>query len=318
MVRASILLTAFLLDSIVGDPYSLPHPIRWIGTLISRLERILRPFFSHTKAGERTGGAIMWLMVLTISVACTAILLYICGRVSFWLKWVVSVILCCYMLAARSLERESGKVYTAVKTGTIEEARYAVSMIVGRDTASLDESGVVRAAVETVAENTSDGVIAPLLYMALFGPVGAVAYKAVNTMDSMVGYHNETYENWGYCAAKMDDLFNFIPARLSGVLMCVGAAFVGQDSFRAWKVFRRDRLNHKSPNSAHTEAACAGAMGLCLGGSSYYFGKLVEKPTIGDPVRPIEPEDIPRANRLMYATAILTVILCCVICLIFH
>lgn len=310
MVRLSILAAAFLLDALVGDPYWLPHPIRWIGNLISVVERVLRPFFPKTKTGERGGGVLEWLLVTCVSCVCTAILLYICKRVHFVLWWTVSVVISCYMLAARSLCKESLKVYTALETGTIEDARFAVSMIVGRDTASLDEAGVTRAAVETVAENTSDGVVAPLLFLALFGPVGGVFYKAVNTMDSMLGYHNEKYENWGWFPAKMDDWMNFIPARLSGVLMCVAAFLVGFDGKQAWRMYRRDRLNHKSPNSAHTEAACAGALGLCLGGDSVYFGKLVHKPTIGDALRPIERQDISRANRLMYATVLLTLMLC--------
>jgi adenosylcobinamide-phosphate synthase len=313
MVRASILLAAFLLDCILGDPYTLPHPIRWIGTLISKVEKFLRPRFPKTQKGEEMGGIVTVFVVLLISFACTVVLLYIAKWAHFLLYWLLSVLICYYMLAARSLERESRKVYHALKTGTLEQARYAVSMIVGRDTASLDEEGVTRAAVETVAENTSDGVIAPLLYMALFGPIGGVLYKTVNTMDSMMGYHNEKYEYWGKTAAKLDDIVNFVPARLSGVFMCLAAAFVKEDSREAWRIFCRDRLNHKSPNSAHTEAACAGALHIQLGGSNYYFGQLVKKPTIGDALRPIEVEDIPRSNRLMYATAILTLFLCCIL-----
>ena len=176
-------------------------------------------------------------------------------------------------------------------------------MIVGRDTDSLDEQGIARATVETIAENASDGVIAPMLYMAVGGVPGAMAYKAVNTLDSMVGYKNERYLNLGRAAAKLDDVVNYVPARVAGVLMCAAAHLAGFDAKRAWKVFRRDRRNHTSPNSAHTEAACAGALGVQLGGGNYYFGEYVEKPTIGDDVRPIEAEDIPRANKLMYVTA---------------
>lgn len=317
MVRASILAAAFLLDAVVGDPYWLPHPIRWIGNLIALVEKMLRPIFPHSKTGERLGGFVEWILVFSISCTCTALTLYIIRRVHFVLYWLFSIVISGYMLAARSLQVESSKVQRALENQSLEGARFAVSMIVGRDTASLDEAGVARAAVETVAENTSDGVIAPLLFLALFGPVGAVAYKTVNTMDSMLGYHNERYENWGYFAAKMDDIWNFVPARLSGLLMCAVALFLGMDGKNALRIFRRDRLNHKSPNSAHTEAACAGALGLCLGGSSYYFGKLVEKPTIGDAVRPIESVDIARSNRLMYATAVLTLFICCGLLLLF-
>lgn len=317
MVRAGILFAAFLLDALVGDPYSLPHPIRWMGTLIAKLERLLRPCFPKTPKGERLGGVVEWVLVVGISVICTIFLLTICKRIHFVLWFAFSVVISCYMLAARSLCTESGKVYHALRNGTIEEARYAVSMIVGRDTASLDEAGVARAAVETVAENTSDGVIAPLIFLALFGPVGGVAYKAVNTMDSMLGYHNEKYENWGWFAAKMDDVVNWIPARFSGMMMCAAALLAGLNAKDAWRIFRRDRLNHKSPNSAHTEAACAGALELQLGGSNFYFGQLVIKPTIGDDLRPIETVDILRANQLMYITAVLTLLFCCGILLIF-
>lgn len=306
MVRLSILLAGCLLDAVLGDPYRLPHPIRWMGRLIAWMEKTLRPRFPKTAQSERTGGTVMVLLVLALTIGCTAFLLYICKRFSFWLWWAVSAVICYYMLAARSLAGESGKVYRALQSGTLEEAREAVSRIVGRDTAQLDRAGVARAAVETVAENTSDGVVAPLVYMAIGGPVWGVAHKAVNTMDSMVGYHNEKYENWGRTAAKLDDLVNFLPARLAGALMCAAAPLCGLDGRSAWRVFRRDRLNHKSPNSAHTEAACAGALHLRLGGNSFYFGKLVEKPTIGDDLRPIQPEDIRRANRLMAVTACLT------------
>jgi adenosylcobinamide-phosphate synthase len=311
MVRVSILLAAFLLDAVVGDPYWLPHPIRWIGNLIGFLDRRLRKCFPASPTGELLGGTVMALIVLLVSFGCAALLLTLCKQVNFALYWAVSVLLCCYMLAPRSLTVESGKVQHALENGTLEEARHAVSMIVGRDTACLDRAGVARAAVETVAENTSDGVIAPLLFMALFGPVGGVVYKAVNTMDSMVGYQNERYQYWGRFAAKLDDLLNFLPARISGVLMCAAAVLLRMDGKQAWKIFCRDRMNHKSPNSAQTEAACAGALQLQLGGSNYYFGTLVEKPTIGDPVREVTPQDIGRANRLMYGTALLALALCC-------
>lgn len=309
-MRALVLLAAFLLDALVGDPYWLPHPVRWMGREIAFLERTLRKRFPATPQGEKTGGFLMAALVLLTFCGCTAALLYIAKRWCAPLDWVLSVVLCCYFLAARSLAAESGKVYAALRHGTLEEARAAVSMIVGRDTAQLDEAGVTRAAVETVAENTSDGVVAPLFYMALFGPVGGALYKAVNTMDSMVGYHNERYEHWGRFAARLDDVANWFPARLSGVLMCAAAALLGEDAAGARRVFRRDRLCHKSPNSAHTEAACAGALGVELGGTSFYFGKAVEKPAIGDPLRPIEPEDIRRANRLMYGTGVLMLVLC--------
>lgn len=223
------------------------------------------------------------------------------------------IIMCYEMLAARSLRDESMKVCRELEKGRTEEARKAVSMIVGRDTANLTEEGIAKAAVETVAENTSDGVAAPMLFMALFGAPGGFFYKAVNTMDSMVGYHNETYEYFGKAAARLDDVMNWIPSRLSGLLMTEAAFLLGKkrgfDGKKAWKVFLRDRKNHKSPNSAQTEAACAGALGLQLAGDAYYFGKLVKKPVIGDDRRKIQAGDIRRANQLMYVTAALTLIL---------
>lgn len=316
MVKISILLTAFLLDTLVGDPYSLPHPIRWIGRLISLMEGFFRRFLPKEKKNELIGGILFSLTILCITLFLTQILLYICGKISFYLWWGISVLISSSMLAAKSLKDESMKVYYALKEKTIEDARLAVSMIVGRDTEALDADGVTRAAVETVAENTSDGVIAPLLYIALLGPLGGVLYKTVNTMDSMIGYHNEKYEYFGFFAAKMDDILNFLPARISGILMCAAAVLCHFRGKNAWRIFWRDRLNHKSPNSAHTEAACAGALGLQLGGDSFYFGKLVEKQTIGDYLRPIEAEDIPRSCFLMYMSSLLALFLSVDICII--
>ena len=221
---------------------------------------------------------------------------------------VVEAVLTCYCLATKSLKDESMKVYKALKEGTIDDARRAVSMIVGRDTESLDEKAVVRAAVETVAENTSDGVIAPLIYTFIGGPVLGLLYKAINTMDSMVGYHNDRYENFGFAAAKLDDVVNFLPSRISAMFMILAASLGGKDfsGKDALRIFKRDRYNHKSPNSAQTESACAGALRLRLAGDSSYFGKIVHKPYIGDAIREEEPEDIKRSCRLMYLTCYLT------------
>ena len=316
MVRAALLLCAWLLDALVGDPPTLPHPIRWMGSLIAALEQALRPRFPATPVGERRGGRCMVFGVLATCFCCTVVFLYICKMVSFWLWFAVSVILCAFMLAPRSLREECTRVQRELDRGDLPAARVALSRIVGRDTETLDAEAVARAAVETVAENASDGVIAPLLYMALFGPVGAVLYKAVNTMDSMVGYHNARYEHWGRCAARLDDAANLLPARISGALLCAAAPLVGLNGREAWRVFRRDRLNHKSPNSAHTEAACAGALGVQLGGPSRYFGAVVDKPTIGDPTRAVESADIRRANRLMTAGGLLALAICCVLCVL--
>ncbi len=312
MVRALLLLSAWLVDALVGDPPRLPHPVRWMGSLIAWLERTLRPRFPAIPRGELWGGRILVLGTLTAVFICTAIPLYIMKRVSFWLWFAVSAVFSGFLLAPRSLREESTRVESALEAGDLIGARKALSWIVGRDTAELDEEAVARAAVETVAENASDGVIAPLLYLALFGPVGMALYKAVNTMDSMLGYHTPRYEHWGRAAARLDDLANWIPARLSGALLCAAAPLVGLDSANAWRVFLRDRLNHKSPNSAHTEAACAGALGVQLGGPSRYFGAWVDKPTIGDALRPVEARDIRRANALMTAGGLLCLLLCCV------
>lgn len=208
-----------------------------------------------------------------------------------------------YLLAARSLRDESMAVCRKLEAGEIEGARYAVSMIVGRDTKPLSEAGIARAAVETVAENASDGVIAPLFYLAIGGPFLGWLYKAVNTMDSMVGYKNDRYLHFGRAAAKLDDLVNLIPSRLAALLLIVSAYLLRYDGKNAYRIWRRDRRNHKSPNSAQTESACAGALGLRLAGDAWYFGKLVTKPYIGDEIHPIEPQDIRRVNCLMYGAA---------------
>lgn len=299
----------FVLDLIFGDPQWMPHPVRAIGRLISGLERMLRKVFPKTEEGELIAGGALVILVVGVSTALTGLLLWLCGWIHPWLAFAAETLICYQLLAAKALKVESMKVYSALKNESLEAGRKAVSMIVGRDTACLDEAGVTRAAVETVAENASDGVIAPLLFLAIGGAPLGMAYKAVNTMDSMVGYKNDQYLYFGRAAARLDDVVNFIPARLAGVLMCLSAFLVGQDGKAAWRIFKRDRKNHKSPNSAHTEAACAGALHIQLGGSNYYFGKLVVKPTMGDALRPVELEDIPRANRLMYATAAVSLVL---------
>ena len=240
-------------------------------------------------------------------------ILYLAYHISFYLGLAVESFMCYQILATKSLKVESDRVYQEIQTGDIARARKAVSMIVGRDTQNLTIEGVTKAAVETVAENTSDGVIAPLFYMVIGGALLGFGYKAVNTMDSMVGYKNEKYQYFGSAAAKFDDVVNYIPARLSAWLMILASAITHMDWKNAKKIFLRDRYNHKSPNSAQTEAAMAGALDVQLAGNAYYFGKLYEKPTIGDPIRPVEPEDIRRANRLMYAASVLGVIVFAVI-----
>ncbi len=303
----------FLLDLAIGDPRWLPHPIRGVGKLIAGLEKRLRRAFPKTPEGERAAGRVLVALTVAISGGAAQLLLWACAAVHWGLALGVETVLCCYLLCTRSLRDESMKVYAALKNAGLPAARRAVAMIVGRDTASLDEAGVARATVETVAENTADGVAAPLLYMALGGAGAGMAYKACNTLDSMVGYQNETYLHFGRCAAKLDDLLNFIPARISGFVMALTAPVAGGSLKRALRIFFRDRLQHKSPNSAHTEASCAGALGLRLGGDNYYFGKLVHKPGIGDELRPIRAEDIPLSCRLMYATAAALLILFCLL-----
>lgn len=310
-LRLFALLAGFCLDLLFGDPYWFPHLIRLIGALIALLEKVLRALFPKSANGELIAGLFLVLLTIAIPAGTVFALLQLCAGISLWLRFALETFLCYQLLATRALRDESMKVYSALKSGTIEEARKAVSMIVGRDTERLDVTGVTKAAVETVAENASDGVIAPLIYLALGGAVLGVVYKSVNTMDSMVGYKNDKYLYFGRCAAKLDDLLNFIPARVAGLLMCTVAGVSGLDANNAFRIFARDRLNHSSPNSAHTEAACAGALGVQLAGGSFYFGNFVEKPTIGEPLRPVEIEDIARANRLLYATAFIALLLFC-------
>lgn len=305
----SALVLGFLLDLAFGDPRWLYHPIRLIGNLIAWAEKPFRAAFPKSEKGELAAGTFFAVFVVAVSTAVPAILLALASRLSSWLVFALEVFWSFQILAAKSLKSESMKVYAALKEGDLSEARKAVSMIVGRDTQNLSEEGVAKAAVETVAENSSDGVIAPLLFLALGGPALGFFYKAVNTLDSMVGYKNDTYLYFGRFSAKLDDVLNFIPSRISGLLLVLASPLAGLSMEGAWKIFRRDRRNHASPNSAQTEAAAAGALGVQLAGDAYYFGKLYKKPTIGDPLRPVEYEDIRRVNRLMYAAVCLALVL---------
>lgn len=304
------LILGFVLDCLLGDPRSIPHPVVLMGKLISLLEKVFRGMLPKTKLGENLAGGCIWFVTVAVSFGIPYGLLRLAGLAGPWLRVILQAVFCWQVLAAKSLRQESMKVYTALKNGTIQDARYAVSMIVGRDTQALDADAVTRAAVETVAENCSDGVIAPMLYFALGGGPLALAYKAVNTMDSMLGYVEMPYKNVGLIPAKLDDVFNFIPARLSGILMLLSGGLLGLNFKNGWRIFRRDRYNHASPNSAQTESVCAGLLGLRLAGDAYYHGVLHKKKYIGDPLRPITPEDIPLSCRLMYATAILALIAC--------
>ncbi len=309
MYHLIALLIGFFVDLLLGDPHSIPHPVVWIGKLISTAEKLVRRLFPKTVRGENIAGGVLWVIVVLVSTAVPALLLYAAYRLHPAAGLVLESIMCWQILATRSLRDESMKVYAALKKGVPEEYRRAVSMIVGRDTAELDDLAVTRAAVETVAENASDGVIAPMLFLALGGAPLGFFYKAANTMDSMLGYIEMPYKNIGLVPAKMDDVLNYIPARLSALLMLAAGALLGMDAKNGWRIWRRDRRNHASPNSAQTESVCAGLLGVRLAGDAYYHGELHKKPYIGDALREIEYEDIPRAGRLLYATAALSLVL---------
>lgn len=304
------LVIGFIIDFFVGDPHGFPHPIVLIGKLISALDRGLRRLFPATPKGERAAGAVLWILTVSLSTAVPGLILFLCHQVSPWLRLTVESIMCWQILAARALEKESMLVYKALESGDITASRRAVSMIVGRDTAALDDAAVTRAAVETVAENTSDGVVAPLIFLAIGGAPLGFFYKAVNTMDSMLGYTEPPYKDIGLVPAKADDVVNYIPARLSALLMLAAGFLLDLDVKNGWRIYRRDRRNHASPNSAQTEAMCAGLLGLRLAGDAWYHGVLHRKPFIGDPVREIRHDDIPRTCRLMYLTALLALLLC--------
>ena len=304
------LLIGFGMDLLLGDPHGFPHPVAAIGKLISGLEKRLRRLFPATVRGENIAGGVLWVLVAGLSTVVPAFVLWGCRLVSPWLRLVVESAMCWQILATKSLRVESMKVYTALETGDLQASRYAVSMIVGRDVSRLDEAGVARAAVETVAENTSDGVVAPLVFLALGGAPLGFFYKAVNTMDSMLGYVEPPYKNIGLVPARLDDVMNFLPARLSALLMLAAGALLGMDAKQGWKIFRRDRFNHASPNSAQTESVCAGLLGLRLAGDAWYHGVLHKKPYIGDALRDIEHRDIPRACRLLYGTAFFALAVC--------
>lgn len=302
MIGAAVL-GGFVLDLLFGDPAWLPHPVVYMGRAISALERRLRARLPRTPQGELLGGAILAFCLPVGTFLLTSLVCLGAAALSSWLGLAVQMFWCGQALAAKGLMQESTNVYYELVKDDLPAARKAVSRIVGRDTEALTAEGVTKAAVETVAENASDGVIAPLLYMLLGGAPLALIYKAINTMDSMLGYKNEKYLYFGRAAAKLDDVANYIPSRLAALLWIMAAAFTRNDAKGAWRIWRRDRRNHASPNSAQTESACAGALGVQLAGPAYYFGEYYPKPTIGDPLRPIEPEDILRADRMMYVAS---------------
>ena len=301
LIQTAAIFAGFVIDFFLGDPYSIPHPVVGIGKWISFFDRKLRRGNSNPKDVGR--GALTVILVALISTGVPALVLEGAWLLHPAAYFAVNCVMCWQILAARQLFREGVKVQRALEKGDTEGARAAVSMIVGRDTNVLDENGICRAAVETVAENASDGVIAPLCWMILFGAAGGFFYKSVNTMDSMLGYRNEKYLYFGRAAAKTDDAVNYIPARVSALLMILVCPLCGLDAKNARRIFRRDRYKHASPNSAQTESVCAGALGLRLAGDAVYGGVVHRKEFIGDPVREIEPGDITRAGRLMYAAS---------------
>ena len=299
----------FILDLIVGDPHNLPHPIRLIGKLIDVLDK---KWNNGSKHNQRIMGRWLVVAVTGAAVVATAVLILIFYQIHPVAGIVVEAVLTYYILATKSLRVESMKVCRALECHDVEGARHAVSMIVGRDTSVLDDIGIAKAAIETVAENTSDGVIAPLIFTAIGGPILGFFYKAVNTMDSMVGYKNEKYLYFGRAAALLDDVVNYVPSRISAWLMIFACVFLGEefDAKNAIRIHKRDCRKHASPNSAQTESTAAGALGIQLAGDAVYFGEVHKKPFIGDADRPVEYKDIRRVNNLMYATAILAVVIC--------
>ncbi|MCC8045387.1 MAG: adenosylcobinamide-phosphate synthase CbiB [Clostridiales bacterium] len=313
-------LIGFVLDLIFGDPSTPLHPICLIGNLIAKLEKGIRRLAGAEESGriennqrknrrEFVCGIVMAVLVIVISTGIPAILLAVCYHVWFWLGVAAEAVLCFFLFAVKSLKKESMNVKSALEKDGLEAGRKMVARIVGRDTQALSATGVVKAAVETVAENFSDGVFAPMLYMMIGGGVLGIFYKSINTMDSMVGYKNDRYLYFGRFAAKLDDLVNYLPSRIAALILIVSAPRAGLDGKNAWRIWRRDRRNHASPNSAQTESAAAGALHVRLAGDAYYFGKLYKKPFIGDDDRPIESEDIARVNRLMVTASVLSLII---------
>lgn len=298
--RLLALAIGFVLDLLLGDPSWLYHPVRFIGRYISCMEKKLR-----TRGGNLRRSAV-FLTASTVGLTMLVVALLLCalqllGRI----PWLIGMSLLNWMgIAVTCMAKEARGVESALKTG-VEAGRRQVARIVGRDTQSLNEEEIIKATVETVAENTTDGVISPLFYAAIGGPVLLWAFKAANTLDSMVGYWDEQYRDIGWFSAKLDDVFNYLPARMTALLMCAAAFLTGLDGKNAWRIVKRDHANHKSPNCAWSEAAAAGALHIQLGGTHDYFGKPVEKPVIGDADRPPCTGDLHGANRLLYGASLL-------------
>lgn len=320
MIKLSFVtvILGYIIDLIVGDPKKIPHPVQAIGLLIFGLEWITRKIFPKTRKGERIAGGITAILVQTVTLFITGYLLYLCSSVKVCIYGfnlakvlfiLLSTIMSAQVLATNSLKTQSMAVYSELKNNDIKKAREKLSMIVGRDVENLDEEGIIKADIETIAENTSDGVIAPLLCLLIGGAPLGMLYKATNTLDSMIGYKNEKYKNFGTVGAKLDDVWNFLPSRISAILMIISSEIIGYNSQNAMKIWKRDRRNHESPNSAQTESVMAGALEIQLAGDAVYGGKIKRKKTIGDDNKKIDSEDIVKANKLLYATSISALII---------
>lgn len=307
MMMLECLITAYVLDLIFGDPYNFPHPVRYIGRLIKWSEKQIRKI-AKTPKGLKVGGFVLWGITVGTTVTVVYLVLAL-AKVHWLLYFVVNSILLYTTLATKCLGDEANKIKKVLETDTLEKARVQLSYIVGRDTSKLSEKEIIRATVETVAENTVDGIIAPLFYAFIGGAPLAFAYKAINTLDSTVGYKNERYKDLGFASAKIDDIANYVPARLTAVLMSLASLFLRFDAKNCLRIAIRDRKNHKSPNCAYPEGAAAGALGVQLGGTNVYFGEVVVKPTIGDATRELVTADITRGNQLMYMTSIVGVLI---------
>ncbi|WP_017352747.1 cobalamin biosynthesis protein [Clostridium sp. ZBS18] len=296
----------FFLDLIIGDPENPIHPVRIIGNFASKLEKLTRKLF---KKCLKIGGLLTWLIVISITFLINFFILKIVSDFNKYLGIFLGGVVIYFCISAKGLVTEGYKVISLVRKDDIKAARKQLSFIVGRDTENLDKQDIIRAVIETIAENMSDGIIAPIFYAGLGGAPLAMAYKAVNTLDSMFGYKNDKYMEFGYFSAKLDDVFNYIPARITGFLIVLSAMILGYDYKRSFKIYKRDRYNHSSPNSAHPEAAMAGILGVQLGGENYYFGKLVKKQTIGESIKEIEVLDVDKTSKVLYCSAILSYIL---------
>lgn len=303
------IILAFLLDCVLGDPYNFPHPVKFIGKYIKFFENKVFKKVHSDKELKYKYGFILLVTTCLIVYGSTFVILFVAKSINIYLFYILNIILLWTSIAPKCLANEAYKVYKELVNKNIDEARKKISYLVSRDTKELDFQSIAKATIETVFENTSDGIIAPLFFAAIGGTPLAMCYKAVSTLDSMVGYHNQKYEHFGFFSAKADDILNFIPARVSGLLIVVSSVFLNYDYKSSWEIFLRDRKNHKSPNSAHPEAAGAGALSIRLGGSTSYFGKVTNKPYIGNLIKEIEATDIIKSIKLMYTSTIIWILI---------